>query len=335
MLLPNDIRIQITSKCNHHCSHCFASSKIGTTNEDLTDIDFLNIVDQIAHEDLRAISITGGEPLVRSELVFKILGQIRSHPATKTLNTNGWFLTLPVAMKLREAGLNIVQISLDSSIEEKHDSFRELQGSHGRALEAIENSVEVGLEAHVRTTITSFNYFEMPSILEIALRKGAHRLIVKPLIPSGRGSIYNEPLSHEQHRKAVTDLMFQVRTVPNLPQNYVRFLTPCFPFLFDKEFIKYSDSCECGGRLAFIASNGDAQPCGYAHLVLGNLLETSLENIWSNSPDVLEWRNNRLNGKCLECEFSEICRGGCRAKAYETTGSLTSPDPTCWLEESK
>jgi radical SAM protein with 4Fe4S-binding SPASM domain len=335
LVLPNDIRIQITSRCNHHCSHCFASSKNATTNEELADVDFLNMMNQIAHEELSAISITGGEPLVRSELVFKMLGQLRNHPATKTLNTNGWFLTMPYAMRLKEAGLNIVQVSLDSIIEEKHDSFRELKGSHRRATEAIKSSVEMGLETHVRTTITSFNYNEMSAILEMALKMGAHRLIVKPLVPSGRGSLYYNPLSPEQHRRAVADLLNQIRINPNLTQNHVQFLTPCFPFLVDQEYVKYSEQCECGDNLAFIACNGDVQPCGYAHLVLGNLLETSLERIWSTSPDLLKWRDNRLTGKCLVCEFGELCRGGCRAVSYETTGSLTSPDPTCWLEESK
>jgi radical SAM protein with 4Fe4S-binding SPASM domain len=332
---PNDVRIQITSKCNHYCSHCFASSNDGRTIKELSDTEFLSLIDQIAHEDLRAISITGGEPLVRSELVFKILEQLHDHPATKTLNTNGWFLSLPTAVRLKEAGMNIVQISLDSSNKKKHDSFRHLRGSYDRALDAIENSVKAGLEIHVRTTITSFNYDAMPDILKLAIRKGAHRLVVKPLIQSGRSSHNCRPLSPDQHRRAITDLLNLIRSDPNLTHKHVQFLTPCFPFLVDQEYVQYSEACECGDGLAFIACNGDVQPCGYAHLILGNLLETSLESIWSDSPDLLEWRDNRLNGKCLVCEFGEICRGGCRAAAYETTGGLTVPDPSCWLEESR
>ncbi|MHA2148287.1 MAG: radical SAM protein [Candidatus Thorarchaeota archaeon] len=315
MTFPSDIRIHITSRCNQYCGHCFASSNNETASEELSDDSLLRVIDQITRKELKAISITGGEPLIRPELVFKILDKLRNHPATKTLNTNGWFLTKSLAKRLKEAGLNITQISLDSSIEQKHDSFRELKGSHERALEAIENSVEAGLETHVRTTITSFNYDEMPAILEISLKKGAYRLVVKPLIPSGRGSLACKPLSPEQHRNAITDLLNQIRVDPSLTQNQVQFLTPCFPFLVDREY--------------------DVQPCGYAHLVLGNLLETSLENLWSNSPHLLDWRDNRLNGKCRVCEFGEVCQGGCRAAAYEATASLVSLDPTCWMEDSK
>ncbi|TFH02946.1 MAG: radical SAM protein [Candidatus Thorarchaeota archaeon] len=335
MTFPSDIRIQITSRCNHNCGHCFASSNNERVSEELSDDVFLRVIDQINREELNAISITGGEPLIRPKLVFKILEQLRNHPATKTLNTNGWFLTKSLATRLKEAGLNITQISLDSSIEHKHDSFRELKGSHKRALKAIENSVQAGLETHVRTTITSFNYDEMPAILEMSLKKGADRLVVKPLISSGRGSLSCEPLSSEQHRNGVADLMNQIRVDPNLTPNHVQFLTPCFPFLVDQEYAKYSEPCECGKSLVFIAFNGDVQPCGYAHLTLGNLLETSLENLWSNSPHLLEWRANRLNGECLVCKFGEICQGGCRAAAYEATATLTSVDPICWLEDSK
>lgn len=334
-MLPKDIRIQITAQCNHHCRHCFASSNDKTAVDELNDAEFLNIIDEIARENLRAISITGGEPLIRLGLVYKILERLRNHPAIITLNTNGWFLTKNVAGQLAEAGLDIVQISLDSSNEEKHDSFREMKGSYRRALQAIENSAEAGLVTHVRTTITPFNYYEMPSILELVLRQGAHRLVVKPLILSGRAPGHCEALSSEQHQRAVTDLLDLIHENPDLTQDQVQFLTPCFPFLIDQEYVQYSEACECGEGLAFIAANGDVQPCGYAHITLGNIQEKDLESIWNNSPDLSKWRENRLNGKCLVCKFSQICRGGCRAATYETTGTLTASDQICWLEESR
>lgn len=335
MLLPTDIRIQITSRCNHHCGHCFASSTTKAPSDELSDEEFLDVINRISHENLRAISITGGEPLIRAGLVFQILEQLRGHPVKKTLNTNGWFLTKETAKRLKEAGLDIVQVSLDSSIEEKHDNFREMKGSYKRALEAIENSFEVGLETHVRTTITPFNYDEMSAILELALERGADRLVVKPLIQSGRASYRCESLSSEQHRIAITDLLNQIHENPRISQNNVEFLTPCFPFLIDQEYTQHSEACECGDGLAFIASNGDVQPCGYAHITLGNILEADLESIWTDSPELSVWRDHRLNGKCLVCKFASVCRGGCRAAVYETTGSLTTPDPACWLEESK
>ena len=335
LLLPNDIRIQITTRCNHHCKHCFASSDNETAIKELNDVEILNIIDELDHENLKAISITGGEPLIRLGLVYRILERLQTHPVRITLNTNGWFLTKDVAKRLAETGLDIVQISLDSSDEEKHDSFREMKGSYRRALQAIENSVEAGLETHVRTTITPFNYDEMPSILELALEKGAHRFVVKPLILSGRASSHCDALSSEQHMRAVNDLLNQIHENPNLTKNQIQFLSPCFPFLIDREYIQDSEPSECGDGLAFIAANGDVQPCGYAHIPLGNILKTDLESIWNNSPDLSNWRENRLNGKCLVCEFNEICRGGCRAAAYEANGDFTVPDPTCWLEGSK
>ncbi len=334
MPLPNDIRLQITSQCNYHCSHCFSSSNENDANTDLSDSEILRLLNQILHENLTAISITGGEPLVKSELVFKILKRLHGYPITKTLNTNGWFLSLPTAIRLEESGMNIVQISLDSSTEEKHDSFRKMRGSYRRALEAIENSAKAGLETHVRVTITSFNYDEMPTILELVFKKGATRLVVKPLIHSGRGSHECKPLKPEQHKRAISALLNSIHSNSNLTYNHVQFLTPCFPFLINQEYVHYKDPCECGDGLAFIASNGDVQPCGYAHLTLGNILETSLESIWSDSPHLRRWRETRLNGKCLVCEFKGICQGGCRAAAYEATGDMISPDPACWQEES-
>ncbi|MFQ5819425.1 MAG: radical SAM protein [Candidatus Heimdallarchaeota archaeon] len=334
-MFPKDIRLQITPRCNQYCKHCFAASTSEVKSRVLTDEEVLWVVDQIAREGLQALSITGGEPLLRKELVFKILSKFQGRSTVITLNTNGWFLNEQLARQLKQLGLNIAQISLDSVNSEKHDTFRGAKGSYDRAVQAIENCVNVGLKTHVRVTITSFNFDEMPELFKLVMNKNVHRLVVKPLIPSGRGGITSEKPNYEQHRKAIADLINQLEIHPNVPREYIQFLSPCFPFLINEEYTEYTEKCECGEGLAFITANGDVKPCGYTHMILGNLRGTPLEKLWTETPFLLKWRRTRLNEKCLTCEYAEICQGGCRAAAYETTGTLIHPDPLCWLEASK
>ena len=141
-----------------------------------------------------------------------------------------------------------------------------------------------------------------------------------------------ERLTVEQHQRAVTDLIQQIELHPEISRDQVQFLSPSFPFLINEDYLEVADRCECGGELAFIASNGDVQPCGYAHVAVGNLKDATLEAIWTNAPILREWRTQRLNGKCTTCKYAIVCQGGCRAAVYETTGSLSHPDPLCWVE---
>ena len=333
MKFPSDIRLQITSRCNLNCQHCFTSSRIQSNNGELNNDKFLSLVDQIVDQRTKALSITGGEPLLRKDLVLRILERLNGHPAVTTLNTSGWFVNMKMAKKLKEAGLQKVQISLDSHEPKTHDRFRGMKGSHTRAMRAVVNCVKVGLKTLIRTTITPFNFDSMPEILDLILTKGSQGLVVKPLIPSGRGLQMDEPLTNEQHKRAIIDLIDMIRMDSRVSQEYVRFLSPCLPFLIDSDFAVNAEKCECGERLAFITSMGDVQPCGYTHRVLGNILEMPLSSIWTESRFLKNWQENRISGKCKSCGFVQTCEGGCRAAAYETTGRLDVPDPMCWRRE--
>ena len=211
MKFPSDIRLQITSRCNLNCQHCFTSSRIQSNNGELNNDKFLSLVDQIVDQRTKALSITGGEPLLRKDLVLRILERLNGHPAVTTLNTSGWFVNMKMAKKLKEAGLQIVQISLDSHEPKTHDRFRGMKGSHTRAMRAVVNCVKVGLKTLIRTTITPFNFDSMPEILDLILTKGSQGLVVKPLIPSGRGLQMDEPLTNEQHKRAIIDLIDMIR----------------------------------------------------------------------------------------------------------------------------
>jgi len=334
-MFPKNIRLQVTPRCNQSCKHCFASSTSEVRSKELSDNEFLSVIDQIAGVDLEALTITGGEPLIRQKLVLKILERIKDLPIMKTINTNGWFLSESVARQLKQAGLDRAQISLDCVNPEEHDDFRGAKGAYKYAISAIENCVNMGIKTHVRATITSFNYDKMSKLLKLVLDKDAQRFIVKPFIPSGRGLTATEQLTYDQHRQAINDLIKYLKNNPDVSREQVQFLSPSFTFLISEEYAEFAEKCECGEELAFIAYNGDVQPCGYAHVVLGNLIDTPLKKIWAESPFLLKWRKTRLNEKCVTCKFAEICRGGCRAAAYETTGELTHPDPLCWLEITK
>ncbi|MCX5837976.1 MAG: radical SAM protein [Deltaproteobacteria bacterium] len=93
--------------------------------------------------------------------------------------------------------------------------------------------------------------------------------------------------------------------------------------------------CLGGSAFCFISHRGQVQPCGYLELDCGRLTERGFAEIWNGSPIFEDLRDlGRYKGKCGRCEFIRVC-GGCRARAYETTGDYLAEEPFCIHEPGK
>jgi len=71
---------------------------------------------------------------------------------------------------------------------------------------------------------------------------------------------------------------------------------------------------------------------------LGNIRKRSLKDIWNGDNEFLWKLRNReelLRGKCVECRFLEICRGGSRARALAVYDDFGATDPSCYLTEEE
>jgi len=93
--------------------------------------------------------------------------------------------------------------------------------------------------------------------------------------------------------------------------------------------------CLGGSAFCFISHTGQVQPCGYLELDCGWVTERGFAEIWNESPIFQDLRDlGRYKGKCGRCEFIRVC-GGCRARAYETTGDYLAEEPFCIYEPGK
>jgi radical SAM protein with 4Fe4S-binding SPASM domain len=93
--------------------------------------------------------------------------------------------------------------------------------------------------------------------------------------------------------------------------------------------------CLGGSAFCFISHTGQVQPCGYLELDCGLVTERGFAEIWNESSIFQDLRDlGRYKGKCGRCEFIRVC-GGCRARAYETTGDYLAEEPFCIYEPGK
>jgi radical SAM protein with 4Fe4S-binding SPASM domain len=102
---------------------------------------------------------------------------------------------------------------------------------------------------------------------------------------------------------------------------------PSSPFL--KSFSGGAGGCPAGTHYMGIRPNGDVTPCPYLPVFGGNLMQTGLREIWRESELFVKIRQrDSLGGRCGACEFGGVC-GGCRARAYGTTGDYMAEDALC------
>jgi cyclic pyranopterin phosphate synthase len=136
----SNLRISLTPKCNLSCIYCHREGE-KAPEESLTAVEIADVLKVAAHFGIRSVKFTGGEPMLRPDL----LEIIRSVPAgmESSITTNGTLLA-GLAADLKQAGLRRVNISIDSL---NHKTYKKITGTDklDDVLEGITTALETGL----------------------------------------------------------------------------------------------------------------------------------------------------------------------------------------------
>lgn len=342
-----------TWACNQKCEHCYEDA--GEFGEDeLTTEEVKRIIDEFEEEGVVAIAFSGGEPLMRDD-IFEVAGYAKEKGFYVSIATNGTLITKDVAKKMKGI-FDYAEISLDG-FEETHDKFRGVEGSWKRTSEGIRNSVEEGIDTCVALTATHYNLDEIPDLIEFVEEDlKAERVIVFNYVPVRRGKeIIDEDLFPQERMGVLRDLYSRTldkncpltcySTAPQYSVVSWEFAHgPAMATHFTNEaamkalqgrtktLAQFLGGCGAGRLYCGLEPNGDVEPCVFIPIIIGNLREQSLREIWKNSEVLDKIRDRDKFEGCSECEYKYIC-GGCRARAYGYYGDLQAPDPSCSYNE--
>jgi cyclic pyranopterin phosphate synthase len=181
------LRVSITDKCNFRCVYCMPEEGIQLKNhhEILRLEEFLRIIKAAAGLGVKKIRLTGGEPLVRKGVV-DFISKIKEIPGIEdiALTTNGALLA-DMAEALKKAGLNRINISLDTLVEEKFTQITRL-GSLTTVMKGIEKAMAVGFEPVKLNVviIAGFNFNEVLDFVALTKDKPLHVRFIE-LMPIG------------------------------------------------------------------------------------------------------------------------------------------------------
>ncbi len=344
--LSADLRLvawELTRSCNLACVHCRAAARDCPYEGELSLSECMRVMDEIAEVGKPIIILTGGEPLLRSD-VFDLAQYGDNLGFRMTMATNGTLLTPQNVEKMTASGIQRISISLDGADARSHDAFRKVPGAFEGALRGIALAREARLDFQINTTITRANIEEFPKIHDLAVSLGAVAHHIFMLVPMGRGKDLAEgAISAEEYEKTLHWFYDRKGKAP------LQLKATCAPHYYrimrqraksERMEINFQTfgldaltrGCLGGIGFAFLSHLGQVQPCGYLELDCGNVREKSFREIWLNSPVFHDLRDlKRYQGKCGKCEFIRVC-GGCRARAYELAGNYMAEEPLCLYE---
>lgn len=192
------LRISLTDRCNLRCVYCMdeEGNPFFKEEEKLTKDEICKIVSASARIGIKKIRLTGGEPLVRKDIVDLMEG-INSIPGIEGiyLTTNGILLEEKVEA-LKKAGLKGVNISLDSLEEEMFHKLTRL-GALKKVLSAISKCLELGIKVKLNTVmIKGMNDDEILDFVSLTLDKNIDVRFIE-LMPIGVGSKF-KGISNEE-----------------------------------------------------------------------------------------------------------------------------------------
>ena len=334
------IQWHLTNACNLNCLHCYGEGKASremTANEVKRQIDDLALMFQAWEQEYEirlspSIQFTGGEPLLYNGL-YNILSHAKEKGFELALMTNGSLITRDDSKRLKDIDLNDIQVSIEGP-QSVHDSIRG-KGSFRAMVRGVEYLIREGNKVSAMVTLSRLNFGMIEETVEIGKSMGLWGLGFARLVPCGQGQNLLGALLTPLEVKCAYEKIQSLRG----PSFSVTTTDPLSGLLRDEgPGAGCLGGCSAGFFGVTIGSDGAVMPCRRIGLVVGNIREKSLREIWSTSEILLQLRDRAsYHGKCGRCELWPSCRG-CRAVAYtysmaQGKADLFGDDPQCWKKD--
>ncbi|MEK6673412.1 MAG: radical SAM protein [Nitrospirota bacterium] len=270
------LELQITRACNLRCRHCY----IGPPDTlELSLEKIRKTLDEFLEMQGLRLLITGGEPLLHREF-GKFNGLLHGYAFRKILFTNGLLLTRGI---LKALNVDEIQVSIDG-LEQGHEALRG-KGTFRKTMDAIRMALDSGFAVSISTMVHSANLYEFGGMERLFREMGIREWTVDS--PCFEGNLRDNPA-------------FQLS--PEIAGKYLR-------YGFGEGLHDGGDGFGCGLHLASIMADGMVAKCSFYSDVPAGNVDEGLALCWSRIPPV------RLNELKCDCEFIDICRGGCRFRA--------------------
>lgn len=279
-----EVILSVTNRCNLKCAMC--DIPLGVSKE-VSHEALAKAIDDLRVLKPESVVFSGGEPMLRKD-IYKLIYKAHENGFRTCLTTNGVLVDSESARKLKKAGLDIANVSIEGS-EEIHDAIRG-EGTYQKAVNALKVLWEAGVETTVAFCVSKKNYQFMPEAVSLASKVGATTVKFQAFSvlfmddTSGEGFFIDDEKDVKDLKKVVLETLKKAKelNVNVNPESYLNRL-PLFlsSKVLEDKTVKYG--CKSLYDVVSVNAAGELLPCFMLpDMVVGNLENESLKNIWNS-----------------------------------------------------
>lgn len=311
--IPIDGSFELTFRCNLRCAHCYcnlpANDKDAADKELATD-EVFNILDQIAEAGCLWLLITGGEPLLRKDLL-EIYAYAKKKGFIITLFTNGTLMTSELADYLDEWRPFVVEIPLYGVTDETYERVTRVSGSFERCMQGINLLLKRNIPLKLKTTVMTLNVGELWEIKKYAERLGLEFRFDPTVNPRLDGSSNPCSLRLSPEEVVRLDLADEKRM-----KEWEEF---CEKFVKPQQSDKLY-TCGAGISSFHIDPHGQMSVCLMSRFQSYDLPNGSFVEGWRKIFPQFTAQKVKSNNMCSQCELISMC-GQCPGWAWLENGN--------------
>ena len=270
----------VTYSCQLKCPHCCTGNYGNEPQNELTTDEVKDVLDQ--SNKAFAVNFFGGEPALRPDII-ELVAYAAERSIYVFMDSNGLKLSRDFVRQLKSSGLEMLYVSIDSPIPEKHDELRGVKGLFDKAIQGIKNALDEELRCTLSTYITKETLAngEFEDTIQLARDLGATGL--RYLLPTATGRWLNNA---------------EVKLSPEEEQRVQEIAD--FPFVCRDFYFQNQKSSQCRGlsdqAYFYISPYGDVMPCCFMPFAFGSTREEPLkgilERMWRHEMFSEEWVEN-------------------------------------------
>jgi len=348
---PRHVAVEITSRCNLRCRYCYYFDNPAVEYHDLPTDEWLQFFDELGQCAVMDVTMQGGEPFIRKDFATLLEGIVKNRMRF-TILSNGTLIDNEIAAFIAHTGrCDYVQVSIDGSYPETHDSCRG-QGSFARAIKGINTLQRHGVPVAVRVTVHRHNVYDLENIARLLLED----LELKAFSTNAAGYLGSCRLNADDVMLTTAERQMAMEILLDLSKKYDgRISAMAGPLAEARNWLRMEEArkqsaqafpnggrlSSCGGAASKIAVRADGVivPCVMlSQMEIGRINRDSLVEVWQQSAALnrLRQRHTLLLADfdfCSDCPYIPYCTGSCPGLAFTLTNLADHPSPDACLRQ--
>lgn len=282
---PTVLQFELTHHCNVYCKHCYNDSGHNDKVDAMTPdkwVEFSKYL--VKHGGVFECILSGGEPLLLGDKLFEIMDILHDDGTSFLLITNGFLLNEEKVKRLAKYRYHWIQVSIDGSTPEFHDSFRQREGSWQHAVEGAFMVSATGIPLTIAHCVSPGNLDKIDDMCALAYSLGASSLMLGDINLSGRTAQNRDLMLNDEQK----NYFFE-----KYEENLLRYsgkMSIIRNASTRNSIKRYMLSPNYG---LIIRPNGDCRLDCMAPFVIGNILKEDFCDIWNKKGSTC-WNNPKV-----------------------------------------